>query len=53
MTETWKKCIMGSTKYVFNIIDIIDIFWAPNHIRMISEQSCATEDWSNDCWKFK
>ncbi len=20
---------------------------------MISEGSCDTEDWSNDCWKFK
>ncbi len=25
----------------------------PNHhIRMISEGSCDTEDWSNGCWKF-
>ncbi len=22
------------------------------HIRMISEASRDTEDWSNDCWKF-
>ncbi len=22
------------------------------HIRMISEGSCDTKDWSNDCWKF-
>ncbi len=27
--------------------------WAPNqHIRIISEGSCDTEDWSNDCCKF-
>ncbi len=27
--------------------------WAENqHIRMISEGSCDTEDWSNGCWKF-
>ncbi len=23
-----------------------------DHIRMISEVSCDTKDWSNDCWKF-
>ncbi len=22
------------------------------HIRIISEGSCDTEDWSNGCWKF-
>ncbi len=32
---------------VFNII--INVFWAANqHIRMIYEGSCDTEDWSND-----
>ncbi len=42
-------------KYIFNTITliIINVSWAPNqHIRMISEGSCDTEDWSNDCWKF-
>ncbi len=34
---------------VFNIIIIIIFFLAANqHIRMISEGSCDTEDWSND-----
>ncbi len=38
---------------VFNIDNKIYIFWAPNqHIRMISEGSCDTEDWSNGCRKF-
>ncbi len=28
------------------------MFWAPNyHIKMISEGSCDTEDWSNDVEK--
>ncbi len=22
------------------------------HMWMISEESCDTEDWSNECWKF-
>ncbi len=31
------------------IIIIINVSWAANqHIRMISEGSCDTEDWSND-----
>ncbi len=30
------------------------MFWAAKqHIRMISEESCDTEDWSNGCLKFK
>ncbi len=30
-------------------IIIIHVSWASNqHIRMISEESCDTEDWSND-----
>ncbi len=35
---------------VFNIIIIIlNVFWSANqNIRMISEGSCDTEDWSND-----
>ncbi len=36
-------------KYIFNIDTIQNISWAANqHIRMISEGSCDTEDWSND-----
>ncbi len=32
---------------------ITDYNWVPNqHIRMISEGSCDTEDWSNGSWKF-
>ncbi len=35
------------------IIIKINVSWAPNeHIRMISEGLCDTEDWSNGCWKF-
>ncbi len=31
------------------LIIIINVSWAANqHIRMISEGSCDTEDWSND-----
>ncbi len=31
------------------MIIVINVSWAPNqHIRMISEGSCDTEDWSND-----
>jgi len=31
----------------------IIVSWAPNeHIRMLSEGSCDTEDYSNGCWKF-
>ncbi len=31
------------------LIIIWNIYWAANqHIRMISEGSCDTEDWSND-----
>ncbi len=31
------------------LIKIINVSWAENkHIRMISEGSCDTEDWSND-----
>ncbi len=31
------------------LIIIRNVFWAANqHIRMISEESCDTEDWSND-----
>ncbi len=49
-----KKCIMVSTKIlssttVRNIDNKKKVSSAPiQHIRMISEESCATEDWSND-----
>ncbi len=35
------------------ISTLIICLWAPNqHIRVISEVSCDTEDWNNGCWKF-
>ncbi len=35
------------------LVIIRNVTWAPNqHIRMIHEWSCDTEDWSNGCWKF-
>ncbi len=39
-----------STFYSTNInLIIINVSWVSNqHIRMISEGSCDTEDWSND-----
>ncbi len=49
-----KSCISASTKIlgstaVFNIDNNINVSWAANqHIRMISEGSCDSEDWSND-----
>ncbi len=40
-------------KFNFNSIIIRNVSWAANlRIRMISEGSCDTEDWSNGCWKF-
>ncbi len=50
--ESWKiKCIMVSTKIwssttVFNIANTQRFL--EQHIRMISEESCDIEDWSND-----
>ncbi len=36
-------------RIVFNIDINKNVYWAPNKfIRMISEGSCDTEDWSND-----
>ncbi len=53
--EKKKNCISVSTKIltrtaVFNFDNIWrNASWAPNqHIRMISKESCDTEDWSND-----
>ncbi len=49
--ESWKK--ESWQKYeaaqLFSTLIIINVSWAANqHIRMISEGSCDTEDWSND-----
>ncbi len=53
----WKQCITVSMKIwsstiVFNIDNNQKCFWffwaANQHIRIISEGSCDTEDWSND-----
>ena len=49
--ESWEiKCVTDSTKKLFStLIIIINVSWASNHhIRVISEGSCDTEDWSND-----
>ncbi len=36
------------------MISGINVSWAENqHIRMISEGSCDTEDWSNDAEKYE
>ncbi len=45
-----EKSITGSTKiYQFSTLVIRNVSWAVNqYIRMISEGSCDTEDWSND-----
>ncbi len=53
-----RQIILKTRKFcsaVFNVVIIIiiiiikNVFWAANqHIRMISEGSCDTEDWSND-----
>ncbi len=40
---------MKQHKFFLTLIVVINVSWAANqHIRMISEESCATEDWSND-----
>ncbi len=40
------------TAEVFSIMIIINVSWVANkHIRIISEGSCNTKDWSNGCWK--
>ncbi len=50
------KCNTNLTKYQVaqSFSTLIRHFsWAANqHIRMFSEWSCDTEDWSNGCWKF-
>ncbi len=48
--ESWKKI---PQKYVKQDYCFQDISWVANrHIRMISERSCDTENWSNGCLKF-
>ncbi len=48
------KKIMFTQKYeaaqlFWTLLIIINVSWAANqHIRMITEGSCDTEDWSND-----
>ncbi len=40
--ESWRKLL-------FTLMIIRNVSWAANqHIRMISEGSCDSEDWSND-----
>ncbi len=51
-----KKLSQFSQKYLSSAtvasIDNNKCFWAANqHIRMISEESCDTEDWNNDAEK--
>ncbi len=39
-----------AAKLISTLIIIRNVSWAANqHIRMISEGSCDTEDWSNHC----
>ncbi len=48
-----KAAQLFSTMMIIIIIIIINVSWVPNqHIRMISEWSCETQDWSNGFWKF-
>ncbi len=52
MYPVFHKTVFSSTT-ISTLIIIRNVSWAANqHIRMISEGSCDTEDWSNDCWKF-
>ena len=44
--ESWKKNIVH--KYFVQLYTINVSWAADHHIRMISEGSCDTEDWSND-----
>ncbi len=46
--ESWKK-YHGFHKNIKQNNGFQHVSWAANqHIRMISEESCDTEDWSND-----
>ncbi len=46
--ESWKKVSPFPQKY-YTVFNISNVCWPPNqHIRLISEGSDGTEDWSND-----
>ncbi len=48
--ESWDEMYHG---FQNNCKVIRNYSWAVNqHIRMTSEGSCDTEDWSNYCWRF-
>ncbi len=47
-----EKIIMEKFSSTFNVIIRIVSYGPNQHIRMISEGSCDTEDWSNGYWKF-
>ncbi len=45
----WNKLFILFSKYTLKFSFFLFFFWAENqHIRIISEGSCDTEDWSND-----
>ncbi len=52
--ESWKTYIMVAPKILCSTtVSTLLIIRPPNqYIIMISEGSCDTGDWSNDCWKF-
>ncbi len=53
INESWKNVSQFPQNLLSSMLIIRNISWALNqHIRMISEGSCDTEDWSNSCWKF-
>ncbi len=48
-TESWKQSLSQFLENLSSttLFNIENIYWAANwHIRMISEWSCDTEDWS-------
>ncbi len=50
--EYWKNVSQSPKILISTTVDNIDSIKAPKqHKRMISEGSCDTEDWCNDCWK--
>ncbi len=50
--ESWKNIIKVYTKIKQRNSFQKRVWTANQHIRMISEGSCDTEDWSNGCCKF-
>ncbi len=47
-------CTKYSAAQLFSTLIISNVSWIANqHIRMTSEWSCDTEDWSNGCLKFR